>query len=75
MQFMENKQITPLEIYMELKSLEKALQKKGIISAIELSENKEIIWDWPAKITIMADEDLLGKDWLSQEDEKAWKDL
>ena len=72
---MENKQITTLEIYIELKNLEKALQKKGTISAIELSENKEIIWDWPAQVKIMADENLLGEDWLSQEDEEAWKDL
>ena len=72
---MENKQITPYEIYTELKNLEKALQKKGIISSRELSENKEIIWDWPAQINVLADETLLGKDWLSQEDEEAWKDL
>lgn len=72
---MESKQITPLEIYVELKNLEKALQRKGIISAIELSENKETIWDWPAQIEILADEELLGEDWLSQEDEEAWKDL
>ena len=72
---MENKQITPLEIYAELKNLEKALQKKGIINSIELSENNEIIWDWPAQVKVLADEDLLGKDWLSQEDEEAWKDL
>ena len=72
---MENKQITPFEIYMELKNLEKALQRKGLISAIELSENKEIIWDWPMQVKVWADEDLLGEDWLSQEDEEAWKDL
>lgn len=72
---MESKQITPLEIYAKLKNLEKALQRKGIISAVELSENREIIWDWPEQAKVMADEDLLGKDWLSPEDEKAWKDL
>ncbi len=72
---MENKQITPYEIYIELKNLEKALQNKGIISSRELSENKEIIWDWPVQIKILADEKLLGEDWLSQEDEEAWKDL
>ena len=27
------------------------------------------------KIEILADEDLLSKDWLSEEDEEAWKDL
>jgi len=72
---MENKQITPIEIYMELKNLEKVLQRKGIISAVELTENKEVIWDWPEQIKVWADEDLLGEDWLSQEDEEAWKDL
>ena len=72
---MENKQITPLEIYIELKNLEKALKRKGIISTTELIENKEIIWDWPTQVKVWADEDLLGEDWLSQEDEEAWKDL
>ena len=72
---MENKQITPIEVYIELKNLEKALQKKGVISAKELSENKEIIWDWPAQIEVLADESLLEEDWLSQKDEEAWKDL
>ena len=68
---MENKQITPFEIYMELKNLEKALQRKGIISTTELTENKGIIWDWPMKVKVWDDEDLLGEDWLSQEDEEA----
>ena len=72
---MENRQITPFDVYIELKNLEKALQKKGVISAVELSENKEIIWDWPTQVQILADEKLLGEDWLSQEDEEAWKDL
>ena len=72
---MENKQITPFDVYVELKNLEKALQRKGIISAGELSENKEIIWDWPMQVNVLADEALLKEDWLSQEDEEAWKDL
>lgn len=72
---MESKQITPLEIYIELKNLEKALQRKGIISAVELSENKETIWDWPRQVKVLADEQLLAEDWLSPEDEEAWKDL
>ena len=38
---MENKQITPIEIYIELKNLENTLQRKGLISSTELSENKE----------------------------------
>jgi len=72
---MESKQITPFEVYRELKNLERALQRKGVISAVELSENKEIIFDWPMQVKVLADEDLLGEDWLSQEDEEAWKDL
>ena len=72
---MENKKIKKMEIYAELKNLEKALQKKGIISQLEISENKEVIWNWPKQVQVLADEDLLGKDWLSQEDEEAWKDL
>ena len=72
---MENEQITLGKIYAELKNLEKALQKKGVISQLEFSENKEIIWDWPTRIETLADEDLLGEDWLSQEDEETWKDL
>ena len=70
---MENTQINLIKIYAELKNLEKTLQRKGIITQIELSENKELIWDWPEKIEILADEELLAKDWLSPEDEEAWK--
>ena len=72
---MESNQITPFEIYKELKNLEKALQRKGIISTKELTENREIIWDWPSKIMMLADEELLGEDWNSKEDNEAWKDL
>lgn len=35
----------------------------------------EIILDWSENIKILADETLLGQDWLSKEDEEAWKDL
>ncbi len=31
--------------------------------------------DWPEQVQVLADEELLGEDWLSQEDEKAWKDI
>ena len=72
---MENRQITIREVYIELKNLEKALQRKGVISSTELSDDKEIIWDWPVQVRVLADEALLEKDWLSQEDEEAWKDL
>ena len=69
------KQITIKDVYIELKNLEKALQSKGIISQTELSDKDEVIWDWPEKISILADEKLLAEDWLSPEDEEAWKDL
>ena len=72
---MENKQITIEEIYTELKNLEKVLQKKGIIGPVDLLEYKNLIWDWSEKIQILADEELLKEDWLSEEDEEAWKDL
>ncbi len=73
---MENKQITIKEIYIELKNLERTLQNKGIINKFELSaESNEEIWDWPEQTTILADDSLLAEDWLSQEDEEAWKDL
>jgi hypothetical protein len=62
------------KIYAELKNLEKTLQKKGIISQKELAESNEIEWDWP-DAEIFADEKLLAEDWLSPEDEEAWKDL
>ena len=75
MEPMGNEQITLDRIYSELRNLEIALQNKGIISQKKLSENEETIWDWPEQITVLADEKLLGEDWLSQEDEIAWKDL
>ncbi len=69
------KQITIKDLYIELKNLEKTLQNKGIISQAELSQEDEVIWDWPEKIPMLADEQLLAEDWLSPEDEEAWKDL
>ena len=73
---MENKQVTIGKIYAELKSLELALQKRGVINQSDLSnEESEIIWDWPEKTEFLADEELLKEDWLSTEDEEAWKDL
>ena len=72
---MEEKQITLRKIYSELKNLERALKNKGVISQSELSNEEEVIWDWPEKISILADEGLLAEDWLSPEEEEAWKDL
>lgn len=69
------KQLTIKDLYAKLTSLEKALQNKGIISQAELSQEDEVIWDWPKNIPALADEQLLAEDWLSPEDEKAWKDL
>ena len=64
------------KIYAELKSLELALRKKGIINQSDLSNDKdEIIWDWSEKTEFLADEELLKEDWFSAEDEEAWKNL
>ncbi|HLC31371.1 MAG TPA: hypothetical protein VJK51_01765 [Candidatus Nanoarchaeia archaeon] len=72
---MESKQITLEELYSKLKHLERVLQQKGVINRLELSENKELVSDWPEQAMFLADEALLGKDWLSKEDEEAWGDL
>ena len=72
---MENEQITLNNIYEELRNLKEVLKSKGIISQLELSENKEAICGWFDKIQFLADEKLLAEDWLSPEDEEAWKDL
>ncbi|MEK6889789.1 MAG: hypothetical protein AABX35_01240 [Nanoarchaeota archaeon] len=72
---MENKQITLREIYIELKNLEQTLKRKGIITQLEISKNSEIVRDFSGKSLDLADEDLLAEDWLSPEDEEAWKDL
>jgi len=58
------KQITIERVYLELKKLEEALKKKGIITEpINIPE------------TALLSEKSLAKDWLSPEDEEAWKDL
>lgn len=75
MKIMENKQITLREIYIELKNLEQTLKRKGIITQLEISKNSEIVRDFSGKSLDLADEDLLAEDWLSPEDEEAWKDL
>ena len=69
------KQITIRDLYIELKDLEKTLQNKGIISQAELFQKDEVIWDWSEIIPVLADEELLAEDWLSPEDEEAWKNL
>ena len=72
---MEQKQITLNAMYSELKKLESLLQDKGIIKQSEIPQSNDLIWDWPENIPFFADEDLLAEDWLSPEDEEAWKDL
>ena len=47
---------------------------KELIKQHKLNK-QEIIWDWPNQVQVLADEELLKEDWLSKEDEKAWKDL
>jgi len=69
------KQITIKDLYLELKNLERALQNKGILSQKELHNEDEFIWDWSKETDVLADEQLLSEDWLSPEDEEAWKDL
>tara|TARA_Y100000310_G_scaffold261214_1_gene270484 strand:+ start:7117 stop:7299 length:183 start_codon:yes stop_codon:yes gene_type:complete len=58
------KQISIENVHSELKMLEKILKDKGIIS------EKNFIPD-----TALLSEESLAKDWLSPEDEEAWKDL
>jgi len=57
-------QITVEKVYSELKKLENVLREKGIIE----ESNKK------SDVTILSEKSL-AKDWLSPEDEEAWKDL
>lgn len=58
------KQISLEKIYLELKKLQEALKKNGIISeSIDIPE------------TALLSEKSLAKEWLSPEEEEAWKDL
>ena len=69
---MVQEQITPESIYRELKLLERALKKKGIVNDkdIEMEAENPILSG-----KVLADEKLLAEDWLSPEDMEAWKDL
>jgi len=58
------KQISIETVYRELKNLEEALKKKGI-----LTENTNV------SETALLSEKSLAKEWLSPEEDKAWKDL
>lgn len=59
---MEN-QISIDNLYRELKNLEEILRKKGILKEKNLSE------------TALLSEKSLAKEWLSPEEDEAWKDL
>ena len=64
---METEKITTEKIYRELKRLESALEKKGIIAEQEIeSEISE---------TALLSEKTLAKEWLNPEEDEAWKDL
>jgi hypothetical protein len=63
---MEAKKITAEEVYRELKKLENTLEKKGIIA------RQEVKW---ASETALLSEKALTKEWLSPEEDEAWKDL
>ena len=55
-------QVSIQDLYNKLKRLENALEKKGIIEKEDID-------------TYLISKDSLAEDWLSPEDEEAWKDL
>jgi hypothetical protein len=58
------KQISLEKVYLELKMLQETLKKNGIISdSIDAPE------------TALLSEKSLAKEWLSPEEDEAWKDL
>lgn len=61
----EEKNITLEKLYYELKRIERALEKRGVIT----EEKVEI----PA--TTLLSEKSLAKEWLNPEEDEAWKDL
>ena len=67
---MEQKQITIKDIYVVLQNVQSEINK--INQKLE-SQDVEIA-DW-GNHKFLADEKLLAEDWLSPEDEEAWKDL
>lgn len=58
-------QISLEKMYVELKKLEIALKRKGVISEESLSIPE----------TALLSEESLAKEWLSPEEDEAWKDL
>lgn len=66
---MEHKQVTLENLYEIMQNIQQELHEiKGKI------EDKELIWDWD-DVEIFADEKVLSEDWLSPEEDEAWKDL
>ena len=61
----EEKNITIEKVYFELKRIERALEKKGVLN----KEESKI----PA--TALLSEKSLAKEWLNPEEDEAWKDL
>ena len=60
---MEQNRITLEKIYFEIKKLEKAIQDKGLAKEPVVSE------------TALMSEKSLAKEWLSPEEDEAWRDL
>ncbi len=56
-------------VYWELKRLENALQKKGFIAEQDIEDINEI------PETVLLSEKSLAKEWLTPEEDEAWKDL
>ena len=63
---MNQENITLERIYLELKRLEATLQEKGIIKEKDLEDLSE---------TALLSERSLAKEWLSPEEDEAWRDL
>ena len=61
----EEKNITIEKVYFELKRIERALEKKGVL-------NKE---EPKIPVTALLSEKSLAKEWLNPEEDEAWKDL
>lgn len=65
---MEQKQISLELLAKRLNELEVEVRK------LKQQKEEDIDWDW-SDVKVFADERLLGKAWLSSEEDEAWKDL
>jgi hypothetical protein len=72
---MVNENITLKQVYEDLQNLKEILKRKKIIGGQVVFGNEEIIGDSSSQNSVLVDESLLNEDWLSLEDEEAWKDL